>query len=175
MRSKLPKQFIILTLALLVFFNGAGLFLSAYLQTGIHRMGNSVRKMDEHSEIISISNEEFESLVWVGKRDFIWNGHIYDLISLSKSGGKVNMTCAADKKEDSIRKNLAGNFEKGSSNIPASKSGNTLFKFLPLVAFVQNQFMPEQDSSSVFIFDQNDCAAIQSAAVSLNSPPPELL
>ncbi len=145
----------------------------SYIQTGIHRIAVYSENSKQNTSLLSLKANEFKSIVWIGKRDFIFKGKVYDCNYISASNGKINLACNTDIVETNLKNSLASNFDNGAKNTPASKSMKNIFKILP---FFKNTIEKTDFSASNFLsFDFSLYSKLipPSADLSLNSPPPE--
>lgn len=154
--------------------NSVGVFVITYLETGFHRAVVSSDNSKKHSELLSLTAIEFKSIVWIGSRDFIFDGKVYDCDNISSAKGKINMFCQSDNVETNLKNSLASDFDNGTKNAPASKSMKDVFKVFP---FFKNSISATTFSLTEFFsfhFQQGSKLLPQSADLSLNSPPPEM-
>lgn len=169
---KISSRFLVLLLAALVLFNATGVFVLTYIGTGIHRMSTDAAK-SEKKESLLLTVSEFQSLVWVGKKDFIWKGKVYDCISSESVNKMIRLVCAVDKKESKLRENLGSHFSPNDKNSPVRKSQRFLFKSLPAVPFSSAQAEIASFYSGISLFYSSVKGHFNSPELSRNTPPPE--
>ena len=167
MARKPIQRLIIFGLALLVLLNGAGFFLLNYLQAGYHRIFEA-----ENGELVSLTmtQPEYESLAWIGKKDFVYNGHVYDCAAVSRKDGKVIVSCYSDKEESSLRDSLAGTFNSREKNDAALKS--SLFAF-PVFPIFGSTVIVSSPSSDTIVYNTSSAASPAEPLLSVAAPPPD--
>jgi hypothetical protein len=167
------KRFLILGLAFIVMLNSLGIFAFTYLETGFHRAIEYSAEPEKKSELLSLTGKEFSSIAWIGERDFIFNGNVYDCDGLSAAKGKINVRCHSDAEETNLKNSLADNFENGSKNVPVSKPIKDIFKVLPVFQHAPetNNFVLQLDF--LFHYSPYSKQIPPSADLALNSPPPK--
>lgn len=173
MRPKPSKQFILFFLAFLILFNGTGLFLVSYIQIGIHRIHSQNETQDKSEQSLVLTAEEFSTLAWIGKRDFIWKGQAYDCISVVKEKSQVRILCELDHKESAMHRSLASHFENNKKNNTGSKSIRDIFKMLPVVPCSNNAVTILPSSCDFIALYEAENIALSSEAIFMNTPPPE--
>jgi hypothetical protein len=175
MKINPTKRFLIFGLAFLVLVNSVGMLLVNYVETGFHRAIEYADESSKNSDLLSLTTKEYKSIAWIGERDFVYNGNVYDCDGISAANGKINLSCHSDNEETNLKNSLSTNFDNGTKNAPASKSMKDFFKVFPVF---QNDFVAKDFSStSSFSFDYSvyNNQLPQSAVLSLNSPPPEFI
>lgn len=167
--TRTPTQrLIILTLAMLVLLNGAGFFVLGYMQTGFHRLFES----EENEELVSLSMTapEFETLAWIGKKDFVYKGRVYDVHAVSRKDEKVTVTCYADNEETHLRDSMSGTFNNHEKNNQAVKS--TFFAF-PVFPVFGNVLLPSSPSTDTVAYNTSTSASPAEPLLSVAAPPPD--
>jgi hypothetical protein len=172
MKMNMTKRVLIFSLAFLVLFNSVGVFLATYIETGFHRSVEYSTENTGDSELLSMTVYEFDSIVWIGERDFVYKTNVYDCESISSQNGKINLKCHSDSEETNLKNSVALNFDNGIKNIPTSKSVKEFFKVFPVF---ENSVAIIISFPYSFSFDycSHDNQLPRSVVLALNVPPPE--
>ena len=172
MKISIPKRIFLLGMAALLFMSSAGIFMLFYAETAVHRYFEYKNEADRASTTFSLSKSEFASINWIGERDFVWKGKVYDSDGVSSVNGKIILRCHSDNKETEIRNEISDNVND-SQPIANGKPLKEIFKFFPLFpVFTQPAVMPADSNEAPTAFSSFSQHP-QSPAILLNSPPPE--
>lgn len=169
MKSRPFQQAFLLTLALFLLMNSLGVFLLTYAVTGIHRI-EAYSEREQNEKVLVMNSSEFRTLSWIGSRDFVWQGKVFDFDSVSIRNGKVEVTCNEDAKETELKNNLAQNVDQSKSSALLKQA----FALLVVAPCDQHQLLFIPSVSSSFANTTLPVGKIAPAAISLNSPPPEI-
>lgn len=170
-----PKyRFLTIAMAVLVLLNGLGVFVIDYAQIGIHRIFEYADHSNKNAQQLQMNGDEFTSLLWVGERDFIFKGNVYDMDGVSSSKGKVTVSCHQDEEETNVKNSISDNFDNPSKNSAAPKSAKDLFKIFPVLpCFEKLSFNVPEFSSSVNFNNFNTETPV-SVVLEFISPPPQV-
>jgi hypothetical protein len=97
-----------LLLASLIFMNCLGVYLIAFAQTSLHRISEYVHSSGT-SATLTLTTDEWAQVNWIGERDFVYNGNVYDMNSFSAVNGKVKVNVSVDAEERNTIDRLADN------------------------------------------------------------------
>lgn len=144
----------------------AGFYFFSAVQTIIHRAG---RMESETTVLLSLSKEEFKSIAWIGKTDFIFNGEVFDIRSVHTEGDRFVLNCEQDQAEGAIltalKKHTASDQNPGTS---ISQKQLLLYSSCELLSLVPS--CPAQQTELTLPFCNE---TTQPAFALLHSPPPE--
>lgn len=153
--------------------NSVGIFAFTYLQVGLHRAVEYSKESQQPSETLILSGSEFASMAWVGERDFIFNGKVYDCEQISSANGKIHLVCHSDAEETNLKNSLADNLDNGEKNAPTSKPIKDFFKIFPVFQSLIESNELVFTANSIFHYSIYSKQVPASAELSLNSPPPK--
>ena len=97
-----------LVLAGLIFMNCLGIYFIAFTQIGFHRIAEYAHST-EPATTLSLSADEWKNVNWIGSRDFIYQGNVYDLDRVSVSDGMVHLKVSVDTDERNTIDRLSDN------------------------------------------------------------------
>ncbi|HET6990912.1 MAG TPA: hypothetical protein VFJ43_06285 [Bacteroidia bacterium] len=174
MKINSTQRILSLALAFLVLMNGLGIFVFNYAEIEFHRVFNKVSESEKNTQTFALNSAEFSSILWIGERDFVYNGNVYDCDKIASVNGRINVSCHSDNEETNLKNSLASNFDNGNKNVPASKPLKDLFKIFPVFQnLAETDHLISRENSS-FDFSQFNSLLPQSVDLSLVSPPPEM-
>jgi hypothetical protein len=172
-KNKPIYRFLTIAMAFLVLLNGLGVFVIDYAQIGIHRIFEYADHSAKNVQQLQMSGNEFTSLFWVGERDFIFKGNVYDMDNVSATKGKVTVTCHQDEEETAVKNSIADNFENPSKNSAAPKTVKDVFKIFPVFPCFEKMCLNIPEHSSSFNFKIHHTGTPVSVVLEFIVPPPQ--
>lgn len=156
-------------------FNAIGVVTLAFVETGYHRSNTEAVQKQEKAGIISLDPSEFSSIAWIGKRDFIWKGEVYDCVSIIRENDKVTIVCHLDTKEKKIKEQLARHFEsEEGNNAPAQKKqSKSIFKVMPVFPVFDQANLIIPFLGDTVAMNESNAALPASPYLASGNPPPE--
>lgn len=173
MAHKPVQRYIILGLTFLVMLNGTGFFALAWLQTGYHRLFSETEEQEE-SVSLNMTAQEFSSIAWIGNKDFIWQGKVYDFSSVSRTNGKITVHCFFDHTESNLRDSVSENIEKESDQATAPKPVKAKIPIFPVFPIFSTTTVIPLFSVDTVAYNDLQNPAFEAPVFSLEIPPPEL-
>lgn len=92
----------LLFFAAVLFTGSAGIYFYGSLSTALHRRANLKRQVRDEIITLTLSKAAFKSIVWVGEKDFIYEGELYDIESFAASDENYVLKCEKDDCESGI-------------------------------------------------------------------------
>jgi hypothetical protein len=169
-KTRLSIRILLFSLATLVLFNGMGIYVLSFAQTEIHRISREINKGE--LEKLVMNGDEFSSVAWIGKNDFIYKDQVYDCESMNSSNGKITISCYPDIKETTLKNVLGESFEKPFAS-PHQKTTKEAFKFFPVFPINENISIAYYNSSNTDFQYQNGNNAFSAPDRDIASPPPD--
>lgn len=147
-----------------------GIYVVAFAKTGIHR----VRREIDRSELtkLVLSSDEFSTISWIGKADFIYNDHVYDCETIGASKGKIIISCYEDREETGLKNVLAEHIEKDSDS-SAAKTLKHTFKIFPVFPCSEKPVIENFNCSDAALGCITPDSAFSSPDRDIASPPPD--
>jgi hypothetical protein len=175
------KKCINILLAFLLFINSGGFIIVFYSQqlSVKEEIFNSIK--DENylpSEIICFNikkdllYEDINGFIWNDKKEFEYNGRMYDVIRVSEGSNESVLYCLNDQAEERILKSFSGEFNRLVTDNPKDSKTKTSLLNLIFQALFYNQFefspsLKEQKLS------QTVSQTITKFYIEIPSPPPK--
>jgi hypothetical protein len=168
-------------LAFLLFINSGGFIIVFYSQQlSIKEEIFSSIKDDNYlpSEIICFNinkdllYEDINGFIWNDKKEFEYNGRMYDVIRVSESSNESVLYCLIDQAEERILKSFAGDFNRLVTDNPKdSKTKTSLFNLISQALFYnQFEFSPSLKEQRL---NQTVSQTITKFYIEIPSPPPK--
>ena len=161
-------------MAFLVLLNGLGVFVIDYAQIGIHRIFEYADHSDKNVQQLEMTGTEFSSIFWIGERDFVFKGNVYDMDDVSSAKGKITVSCHQDREETSVKNSIADNFENSAKNSATPKTVKDIFKVFPVFQGLEKISLVTVQHSSSRNFNNSFSDHATSVVLEFVSPPPQI-
>ncbi len=179
MFNELKKLVFIFSLLILSIFScGSYLLYKSYLSSykSNFRAYVNANEKNVNSSVIHISPSDLyinsNRIIWEDEnKEIIFDGILYDIVSMKNEGGKVILTVISDEQEEEIKKEFSENF-KGNADSKTNNSFKLLKQFLAL-KYISNDDLFEINSNQIINEYQTDRALkLVSVFISTETLPP---
>lgn len=171
------RKTISLFLLFVLFYNCVGFTMTYLVARSViyHQVRSSWDELEKESKLVVLrfSKQDFDSLKWEKKDEFIWKGDLYDIKEIEKAeDGFVELICYKDSHESDLKQRVNDHEEKHDqheSNIPL-KTKLPVFSFDSLL--IGSTESGNQSLRIAFIPDYKYLTTI--SELRIDSPPPEV-
>lgn len=150
--------------------SSAGIYFYGSIGVALQRKANMKRRTHDEVVTLTLNKASFKTIAWIGDKDFIYEGKLYDIESFSVDGDRYILKCEEDQQEAQ----LLGGIEKqlgrdhGTSHRNVQKQFAYNFEF-EIPAEKTIAVLPEYRISFAVAFS----GSIHSGLHNTASPPPE--
>jgi hypothetical protein len=128
------KQFVLISFLSIFLFNAIGYYFTFGIEDWNlkERMAEllSIKSDQKSLEAITVSLADFNSKIKsqssFAANEYVWNGNLYDISSVTISGNEVNIKGYHDRDEEKLFSSLSKHFESSSNTSNSSDSKNIL-------------------------------------------------